>query len=88
MLTVHGLHVLVKYVLAMAEFKSNSNLITNLDNLSLFEVLTASVSVDDRFSKGDKSLRRSKQHLHLSIQILATVVIHKEGQGVGLAIVF
>jgi hypothetical protein len=87
MVTIHGLHVLVKYVLAVAELKCNSDLITNLDNLALFEVLTALVRVDDQFYEGDKSLRRSKQHLYLSIQILATVVIHKEGQRVSLAII-
>jgi hypothetical protein len=45
MLTVHGLHILMKYILAMAEFKGNRNMITNLDDLALFEMLTASVSV-------------------------------------------
>jgi hypothetical protein len=51
MLTIHRLHVLVKYVLAVAEFKCNSDLVTDLDNLAFFEVLTALVRVDDRFTK-------------------------------------
>jgi hypothetical protein len=43
-LTIHWLHILVKYVLAMTELERNSNLIANLDDLTLTEVLATRVS--------------------------------------------
>lgn len=37
--TVHGLHVLVQDIPAVAEFESLSNLVANLDDLAFYEAL-------------------------------------------------
>jgi hypothetical protein len=42
-LTIHWLHILMQYVLAMAELESNSNLITNLNNLAFRKMLAAQI---------------------------------------------
>lgn len=76
--TVHWLHILVQDIPTVAKLQSDSDLITDLDDLTLCEMLAAWVRQTlDRST--EKHLRCSSQHLHLSIQIFTSIVIHEEG---------
>jgi hypothetical protein len=47
-LTVHWLHILMEYIPAVAEFKSNSNLVTDLHDLALCKALATCTSVHEK----------------------------------------
>jgi hypothetical protein len=68
----------MQYTLTVAKLKRNCNLIAYLYDLALGEVLATVVSTCITIHMWIKTLRRSSQHLNLSIQIFASIVVHEE----------
>jgi hypothetical protein len=86
-LTIHWLHILMQYIFAVTEFESNCDLKANLDDLTFGEVLATVVSTSIESDKKREGLRSSAQHLNLSVQVFASIVIHEKGQSTRFAIV-